>query len=123
MELAPLCVPIEIRRADKPAGRWFRLGTGIAIDRVRLRSPLPDELRGPPLRVQLQLPPPTAQAEALDQEWDGTLILSAVAAELIVDAGTERERAEPRLLALRSVPPESLELIESYVTLRLLSDE
>jgi len=125
VDLAPLCVPIEIRRADrvKTGVRCFRLAIAVGIDRVRLRSPLPAELCGPPLRVQLELPPPTPQAEGLGSDWDGAMVLHAVAADLVVDEGTERERAEPRLLALRNVPPESLERLESYVTLRLLSDE
>lgn len=125
VELAPVCVPIEIRRADRPkvSSRCFRLAIAVGIDRVRLRSPLPPELCGPPLRIQLELPPPTPQAEGLGSDWDGALTLHAVAANLVVDEGTERERAEPRLLALRNVPPESLERLENYVTLRLLSDE
>jgi hypothetical protein len=123
MDLAPLCVPIEIRRADRPSGRCFRLGIAIGIDRLRLRSPLPPELVGPPLRISLQLPAPTPQAEAIEGEWDGELLLHAVSSDLVVDEGTERERAEPRILALRGVSPESLERIENYITLRMLSDE
>lgn len=127
-ELAPMCVPVELRRADvKTAGeagqRWFRIGLGLGTDRLRLRSALPEELCGPPLRVRLQLPPPTAQAEGLGDDWQGGLDVRAVAGEEVVDVGTERERAEPRLLLFRNLLPEQRALIEEYISLRQLSDE
>lgn len=128
VELAPLCVPVELRRADvKGTGeagqRWFRIGLGLGTDRLRLRSALPEELCGPPLRVRLQLPPPTAQAEGLGDDWQGGLDVRAVAGEEVVDVGTERERAEPRLLLFRSLLPPQRALIEEYISLRQLSDE
>lgn len=127
-ELAPLCVPVELRRADiKATGaagqRWFRIGLGLGPDRLRLRSALPEELCGPPLRVRLQLPPPTAQAEGLGEDWQGGLDLRAVAGEVVVDRGTEREHAEPRLLLFRNLTPPQRALIEEYITLRQLADE
>jgi hypothetical protein len=132
-DLAPLCVPIEIRRADAPFGgfternaplpRWFRLGLGLGLDRIRLRSPLPDELRGRPLRVRLHLPPPTAQAEGLQEHWDGELSLLATAGEVIVKADSDEERAEARLLLLQNLLPADRTRIEDYIRMRLLSAE
>lgn len=127
MELAPLCVPVEIRRADAPGRRWFRLALGIGSDRLRLRSALPLELCGPPLAARLHLPPPTERLDALldspGSGWDGGISFSAVAGEVLIDQGTERERPEARLLLFSHVGPAERARIADYITLRLLSDE
>src|SRR5262245_33180440 len=130
MDLAPICIPIEIRRAGRgqaAAKRWFRLGLGVGLDRIRLRSPLPAELFGRPLQIRLHLPPPTERlddlADRLSEVWDGALRLSALAGEVIMDAGTERERSEARLLLLQNVAPSDRLRIENYITLRTMSDE
>ncbi len=133
-DLAPMCVPIEIRfQGERTAAalmqdgiklkRWFRLGMGLGPDRIRLQSALPPALRGLPLRIRLHLPPPTAQAEGLGDGWDGELLLSAVATEVVLYPGSEHERAETRLLMLQSVTPADRARIESYVTARMLSSE
>lgn len=110
--------------ADPTSLRWFRLGIGINADVIRLRSPVPEELGDGPLRVRLHLPPPTAAAASLSgADWDSELIVLAEAAEEVVDAGTERERAELRLLALRSLDAVDRQRIEDYVTLRLGEDD
>ena len=56
--LAPLCVPVELSRAEKgaPGPRWFRLALGINEDGLRLRSPVPEELAEGPIAVRLHLP-------------------------------------------------------------------
>lgn len=127
--LSPLCVPVELaragRRSDDEASqlRWYRLGIGISAEAIRLRSAVPDELRDGPLRVRLHLPPPTAAAASLaGSDWDSELVLTAEAAEEVVDAGSERERAEPRLLALLALDPLDRQRIEDYVALRLTED-
>jgi hypothetical protein len=122
-ELAPLCVPVEIRRADAAGRRCFRLALGLGLDRIRLRSPLPEELCGPPLAIRLELPPPTLQTAALGAHASAELDLSAVAGEVVVDAGTDRERAAPLLLLLERLSPLEQTQIENYVTSRLLSSE
>lgn len=130
MDLAPLCVPIMICRADVTSislaaetQRCFRLALELSVDRVRLRSPLPSELCGPPLRIRLHLPPPTEQSTALEKDWDGALEVYAVAGEEIVEPGSERERAEARLLLFENLLPADRFRIESYITHRLLSGE
>lgn len=143
MPLAPLCVPVEIipcRRSFSGAGssdeaaaagyRWFRLALGIDDDgtalgggggegQIFLRSALPDELRGEPLRVRLHLPPPTERLAALlGATWQGELTAYATVEELRVDVGTERERAELRRLVLVNLDPQAREQLTSYTTLR-----
>lgn len=111
---APLYVPVEIKRQDSDplTPRWFRLAIGVATDRIRLRSALPDELKEGPLAVRLHLP----------EEREGSpeaLSLSAEAGETVVDAGEETERAEARLLYLRGVPEAAKDRIRGYVARRL----
>ncbi|MFO0576359.1 MAG: hypothetical protein U1A78_20335 [Polyangia bacterium] len=145
MPLAPLCVPVEIipcRRSFTGAGsgagdeaaaagyRWFRLALGIDSDgtalgggggegQIFLRSALPDELRGEPLRIRLHLPPPTERLAALlGATWQGELIAHATVEELRVDVGTEHERAELRRLVLGNLDPQAREQLTSYTTLR-----
>jgi hypothetical protein len=137
MPLAPLCVPVEITpyrhtgAGDESAAaaghRWFRLALGIDSDgpspggdgQILLRSALPEDLRGEPLRVRLHLPPPTERLAALvGAAWQGELVAYATVEELRVDVGTERERAELRRLVLMNLDPQVREQITSYTTLR-----
>ena len=57
MELAPLCVPVEIA-VRNGALRCFRLALAVSDTGLRLRSPLPDELLREPLRIRLTAPRP-----------------------------------------------------------------
>ena len=81
MDFAPMCVPIEIRRAEATGQRFFRLGLAVALDRISLRSKLPDDLVGPPLFIRFQLPPPTSHGDHLSEDFDDDLTLCAVAGE------------------------------------------
>lgn len=130
MVLAPLFVPVELvrlpgregRRAAGPALRYFRLAVGLddAGDCLRLRSAVPDELRSGLIQARFHLPPPTAaMAKLLDGAWEGEVVVTAEASTVIIDAGTERERPEARLLVFRSVLAPVRELLVQYATLRL----
>ena len=55
MDLAPLCVPVEIALAAGDE-RCFRLALGISETGLRLRTPLPEEMWTRPLRIRLTLP-------------------------------------------------------------------
>lgn len=123
MDLAPLCVPIQVQRADRYTGRWFRLGLELGLDRIRLRTPLPDELCGPPLRCWLHLPPPTRSAAGLGEHFSGELLLHALAGHEVIDQGTEKERSVPCLLLLQKLEAADRACIENYINLRFLSDE
>jgi hypothetical protein len=134
-EFAPLCVPVSLRPATvrAPGGSdsadaptWIRLATGISTLGLRLRSALPDELRGVPLRLRMELPPPLpfmpdASADG-DGGWQGELSLLALPKEVVV-RDEHSERAELRQLALHNPSKPQRELIERYVSLRLFSDE
>lgn len=127
MVLAPLCVPVELQRpssrGQRPSGlRFFRLAVGLAADGagLRLRSPVPEELGEGPLRARFHLPPPSEEsAKLLGVAWDGEIIVNAEAAEVVIEAGTERERKEPRLLVFHRVPPPTRERLRLYASLRL----
>jgi len=118
MDLAPLCVPVEIAalRGDL---RCFRLAVGVGESGLRLRSPLPEEMCGPPLRLHLVLPPPTGElARLFAEEWDGSLRLFARGVEEVVDPGTVHERKLWQLLRFQKLDAEMLEKLQRYVTLR-----
>ncbi len=133
-EFAPLCVSVALW----PAGglgasgpRYIRLATGIQPAGLRLRSPLPEELRGVPLSTRLQLPAPLpfmpdspapVHGDADGAPWRGDLALVSVAEEVVV-RDSHGERAELRRLAFVRLAREQRARIERYVTLRLLSDE
>lgn len=123
--MVPLCVPVELRlrlRGGKaPGPRWFRLALGISEDAIRLRTAVPEELRGEPLQVRLQLPGDVEGAEAADAPAPGLLELSAMAEEVVVDQGEESERAEPRQLRLRADSEAARARIAGYVQRRLLT--
>lgn len=141
--LAPLCVPVEIAparavRGGRPAGldspRWFRLCLGLtstpastpaggegegAGPGLLLRTPLPEELRGEALRVRFHLPPPTERLAALlGGGSQGEISAHARAEELRVDRGTERERAELRLVHLVNLDAATKAQLTRYATLR-----
>lgn len=129
-EFAPLCVPLALRPAragrHSVASQWIRLATGISGTALRLRSALPGELHGTPLRLHLTLPAPLPYMPdaGADGEggWQGELSLLALPKEVVVrDEGGER--AELRQLTLSNLSKAQRELIERYVSLRLLSDE
>lgn len=116
--LAPICVPVELSRAEKgaPGPRWFRLALGINEDSLRLRSPVPEELAEGPIAVRLHLPEdPDPNAPA-----PGALQLTALAEEVVVDEGEETERAERVLLRLRGTPESARARVAGYVSRRLL---
>lgn len=136
---APLCVPVEIAparalRGGRPAGldapRWFRLCLGLTSTPqsgegegggpgLLLRSPLPEELRGEALRVRFHLPPPTERLAALLGGGSlGEITAHASVEELRVDQGTERERAELRLVHLVNLDAATREQLVQYATLR-----
>jgi hypothetical protein len=118
MDLAPLCVPVEIA-ALRGELRCFRLAVAVGELGLRLRSPLPEELCGPPLRLRLTLPPPTGElARLFAEEWDGSLRLFARGAEEVVDPGTVCERKLWRLLRFQKPDSEMQEKLQRYVTLR-----
>lgn len=127
MVLAPLCVPVELQRPNSrgrgPSGlRYFRLAVGLEAggDGLRLRSPVPDELRDGPLRARFHLPPPTeSTAKLLGVAWEGEITVAAAAADVVVDAGTEHERREARLLVFHRVAPATRERLQLYASLRL----
>lgn len=122
MDLAPLCVPVEIS-AMKGELRCFRLAVGVSESGLRLRSPLPEELQGPPLRIRLTLPPPTGElARLFASEWDGGLRLLARAASEVVAPNTSSERRLWRLLVFQKPEPEMLEKLTRYVTMRTEED-
>lgn len=125
--MVPLYVPVELQRPPargKPesAVRYFRLAVGLDdSDRgvLRLRSPVPDELRGGPLRVRFHLPPPTeSTAKLLGSDWDGEIAVTAESANVVVGRGTERERTEALLLVFRQVSEPMQERLRLYATLR-----
>jgi hypothetical protein len=129
-DFAPLCVPVALRPV-RSAGRggapqWIRLATGISATAVRLRSALPEDLRGMPLQLNLELPPPLPFMPDGDGEgdggWQGELSLLALPKEVVV-RDDQGERAVLRQLALSNVSKAQRELIDRYVSLRLLSDE
>lgn len=137
MSLAPLFVPVMLQRkassakasgkasVKAPAVRWFRLGIGVDVsgEMIRLRSAVPDELRKVPLRVSFHLPPPTdSAAKLLGVAWNGEIDATAVSAEVKVDVGTERERAESLLLVFTSLTPLQRQRLCDYATLRLQGD-
>ena len=94
MELAPLCVPVEIA-VRNGALRCFRLALAVSDTGLRLRSPLPDELLREPLRIRLTLPPPTEElARLFADEWDGNLIVFARAAAEVVAPNTPNESGD-----------------------------
>ncbi|HNN96064.1 MAG TPA: hypothetical protein PKI03_27505 [Pseudomonadota bacterium] len=129
-EFAPLCVPVALwpagAQSERGAPPYVRLATGISPLGVRLRSALPEELLGVPLRLRIDLPPPLPYmpdaATDGDGGWQGELVLRALPKEVVVrdEAG---ERAELRQLALHQLSKSQRELIERYASLRLLSDE
>lgn len=128
MVLAPLCVPVELqrplRRGQPPCGlRYFRLTVGLAAggDGLRLRTAVPDELREGPLRARFHLPPPSeSTAKLLGVAWDGEITVTAEAADVILDAGSERERREPRILLFHPrLAPAIRERLRLYASLRL----
>ena len=53
--LAPLCVPVELRRES--GSRWFRLAEAVSEHGLIFPRPLPREIEGP-LVITFQLPPP-----------------------------------------------------------------
>lgn len=128
---ASLCVPVEISRPVRPgeppagalpssSGRWFRLALSVSADRIELRGPLPRELGDGPLCARLQLPPPTERLAPLGADWDADaeIVVYARAGEVRVHVGTERERAELRVLHLENVSDEARAAIARYVELR-----
>lgn len=127
MALVPLYVPVELQRpssrGQRPAGlRFFRLAVGLEPDGagLRLRSPVPDELSEGPLRARFHLPPPSeSTAKLLGVAWDGEIVVNAEAAKLVIDAGTDRERNESRLLVFHRVAPPTRERLRLYASLRL----
>jgi len=133
MVLAPLFVPVELqrlpgrggRRSAAPVLRYFRLAVGLDDGGacLRLRSAVPDELCEGLVRARFHLPPPTEQmAKLLGGAWEGEVTVTAETSTVIVDAGTERERPEARLLVFRSVLAEVREQLVRYATLRLQED-
>ncbi|HNF98809.1 MAG TPA: hypothetical protein PKI49_09575 [Pseudomonadota bacterium] len=118
MELAPLCVPVEIA-VRNGALRCFRLALAVSDTGLRLRSPLPDELLREPLRIRLTLPPPTEElARLFADEWDGNLIVFARAAAEVVAPNTPNEKRLWRLLVFEKPDPAMREKIQRYVDLR-----
>lgn len=109
---APCRIPIEIRAAGGTAPRVFHLVHAIAPRRVELGTPLPadvDWLNGD-LVVRFHLP-----------VTDGAAIeCHARARELVIDEGTEHERAGLAALDLEGLAPEAAQRIEAYVEERLL---
>ena len=91
-----------------------------------MRSALPEELLGVPLKLRIDLPPPLPYmpeaGSSGEDGWQGELVLRALPKEVVVrdEAG---ERAELRQLALHQLSKSQRELIERYASLRLLSDE
>ena len=118
MELAPLCVPVEIA-VRNGALRCFRLALAVSDTGLRLRSPLPDELLREPLRIRLTLPPPTEElARLFSDEWDGNLIVFARAAAEVVAPNTPNEKRLWRLLVFQKPDPSMQEKLTRYVTMR-----
>ena len=118
MELAPLCVPVEIA-VRNGALRCFRLALAVSDTGLRLRSPLPDELLREPLRIRLTLPPPTEElARLFADEWDGNLIVFARAAAEVVAPNTPNEKRLWRLLVFQKPEPSMQEKLTRYVTMR-----
>ncbi len=118
MELAPLCVPVEIV-ALKSELRCFRLALGVSEAGLRLRTPLPEELQGPPLRIRLTLPPPTEElARLFADEWDGNLRLVARAASEVVAPNTPNEKRLWRLLVFDKPDAAMREKLQRYIELR-----
>ena len=136
-EFAPLCVPVALWPAgsrDPKTARYIRLATGIQAGGLRLRSPLPEDLRGVPLSTRLQLPAPlpfmpdgasASDAGTTDDDagpWNGDLSLVSVPQEVVLRDG-HGERAELRRLAFVRLPKAQRARLDRSVTLRLLSDE
>ena len=122
MDLAPLCVPVEISALQGEL-RCFRLAIGVSESALRLRSPLPEELCGRPLKVRLTLPPPTGElARLFAEEWDGGLRLLARGAAEVVAPNTPSERQLWRLLVFQKPDPEMLEKLQRYATIRTDED-
>ena len=118
MELAPLCVLVEIA-VRNGALRCFRLALAVSDIGLRLRSPLSDELLREPLRIRLTLPPPTEElARLFADEWDGNLIVFARAAAEVVAPNTPNEKRLWRLLVFEKPDPAMREKIQRYVDLR-----
>lgn len=118
MDLAPLCVPVEIALTSDEQ-RCFRLALGISESGLRLRTPLPQELWSRPLRIRLTLPPPTEElARLFAEEWDGGLRLLARAASEVVAPNTPSEQRLWRLLVFHKPDPAMQEKLTRYVTMR-----
>ncbi len=118
MELAPLCVPVEIASVQGES-RCFRLALGIDHTGLRLRSPLPEELHRRPLRIRLTLPPPTEElARLFADEWDGNLRLVARAASEVVAPNTANEKRLWRLLIFDKPEAAMREKLQRYIELR-----
>lgn len=118
MDLAPLCVPVEIALASGEQ-RCFRLALGVSETGLRLRTPLPQELWSRPLQIRLTLPPPTQDlARLFAEEWDGGLRLLARAASEVVAPNTPTEQRLWRLLLFQKPEPAMQQKLASYVTLR-----
>lgn len=118
MDLAPLCVPVEIALTSGEQ-RCFRLALGISESGLRLRTPLPQELWSRPLRIRLTLPPPTEElARLFAEEWDGGLRLLARAASEVVAPNTPSEQRLWRLLLFHKPDPAMQEKLTRYVTMR-----
>ncbi len=101
---APLRVPVELGRDG--CGRWFRLGTRVAVDGMSLSTAVPDEADGP-LAVAFVLPgggePIRCRGRAVDE---------------LVGEG-EEERAERRGVAFLDLDEAGRARIEAYITERL----
>jgi hypothetical protein len=75
------------------------------------------------LRARFHLPPPTAAtAKLLGVDWDGEILVTAEAADVVIEPGTEREHPEARLLVFRRVSAPTQERLRLYATLRLEGD-
>lgn len=99
---APMHVPVELRRSGR--GRWFRLTTAVAPNRLSLLHVLPDDVDGP-LEVAFHLP---GDRDAIR--------CRGRAAEELVGSG-EDEHAERRAIEI-DVDETARARIEHYITER-----
>jgi hypothetical protein len=117
--VAPLYVPVEIQRPDAgpQALRHFHLAVAVSTAGLLLRTRLPEELAHGPLAVRLHLPLDTGLPE--DQ---AALELYGTADEVVVDAGEERERTEPRRVRFLGLSTTQEARILKYLQHRLDSE-
>lgn len=101
---APLVVPVELRLPGR--GRWFRLTSACAEDRLALAQIVPDEVDGP-VELAFHLPGDTVPIRCRGR-----------VGEIIVGDGHD-EHAERRILHLLDLQPAERTRIGNYITERL----